>query len=371
MSGKSDDLPPQGVARRGFLSKAAKVAWVPVVYAVGSSVPANAQEPNYARTDAPNVFTELQTAAAGIDVRRAANPGDHFTFESIQSSDHAAYTTSYGESAVFQGVRDPVYVQGYNGAVTPFGVDRANSSFPALYTVFEADYTYSGAHHQEWYLEHILTDGSAIRRPIAFTVQEDSVSIKGHISSTSFQFLKDDMATPILTIAAEGLVLESGAAIVKTQNNRTLLLQRNSSGTGYVDVVVVDSSNRVLLAPSGVVVTKTGSDLIVDGQQSVKKGVTIDQSVTVGNGPSGGRVYFGSAQDASISRNGPGVVKANEAFHVASTFHHQGTSLGFYNAAPVPRPSGIPDANGKLPDLTQKFNSLVSKLEDLGLLTRV
>jgi hypothetical protein len=42
--------------------------------------------------------------------------------------------------------------------------------------------------------------------------------------------------------------------------------------------------------------------------------------------------------------------------------------IGFYGASAVAQPAGIADADGTLADLTTKFNSLLGKLESLGLL---
>lgn len=42
--------------------------------------------------------------------------------------------------------------------------------------------------------------------------------------------------------------------------------------------------------------------------------------------------------------------------------------IGFFNAAPVVQPTTIADADGTLADITTKFNSLLSKLETIGLL---
>jgi hypothetical protein len=42
--------------------------------------------------------------------------------------------------------------------------------------------------------------------------------------------------------------------------------------------------------------------------------------------------------------------------------------IGFWNATPVVQPTGIADADGTLADITTKFNSLLSKLETIGIL---
>ena len=54
-----------------------------------------------------------------------------------------------------------------------------------------------------------------------------------------------------------------------------------------------------------------------------------------------------------------------------SALDHDGTTAGFFGVAPTTQPTTIVDADGTLADITTKFNSLLAKLETLGLLAAV
>jgi hypothetical protein len=84
--------------------------------------------------------------------------------------------------------------------------------------------------------------------------------------------------------------------------------------------------------------------------------------------------------DLGFARNAAGVVEVNNgsagtfrdlilrAIEIDGALNHDGTTVGFYGTTPATQPTTIVDADGTLADITTKFNSLLSKLETLGLL---
>ena len=94
---------------------------------------------------------------------------------------------------------------------------------------------------------------------------------------------------------------------------------------------------------------------------------------------SGGLVGIGVIPAAKLAINGgvhiggttdPGdnnlLVDGN--VEIDGAIDHDGTTVGFYGVAPVTRPTHTIDADGTLADITTKFNALLVKLENLGIL---
>lgn len=52
-------------------------------------------------------------------------------------------------------------------------------------------------------------------------------------------------------------------------------------------------------------------------------------------------VTFGGGEDVNLYRSAADTLKTDDSFHVGATFRHLGSSLGFYNATAVAKPTGV------------------------------
>ncbi len=170
---------------------------------------------------------------------------------------------------------DPVHFFGWNADKAAGGGDPAE---PALYMGFEADYWDTATNRtMEWYIGVVRADGSGPQfRPFAFTAARDSntdlsanvaidIGLNTAGGRSQFQVVQGG-ANPIVTVKSDSVEISAGVVFRKSQNAQSVLLQRNAANTAYVNLMLLDSIDRVLIAPDGGRVGVSGPlDMFVPG----------------------------------------------------------------------------------------------------------
>jgi parallel beta-helix repeat protein len=163
-------------------------------------------------------------------------------------------------------------------------------------------------------------------------------------------------------------ILVYGATRTTLANNAVYNNDRGAQGACGIDVAnnaarTIIAGNQVYNDSSrsevqdGVVVASGSTDTEVTGNFLDTGGATTRFS------DAGTRTrHLHNTEDTTV-----GPISRSDVIMKAS-LDHDGTTVGFYGVTPTTRPTAIADADGTLADLTTKFNSLIGKLETLGLL---
>ncbi|MCT9932446.1 hypothetical protein N5079_19785 [Planotetraspora sp. A-T 1434] len=162
--------------------------------------------------------------------------------------------------------------------------------------------------------------------------------------------LKTDDSLVVGARLAVGQALGSDAIAVTTDGTiSAALLKASALGTASRSVLAIETND----------VTKRAFDYRLTGD-SVSR-IRMDASAS-----SSGTIIFGdgTTADTNIYRAAADTLKTDDSFHVGTTFRHLGTSLGFYNAAAIARPTVTGSRGGNA-----ALASFLTQMAALGLIT--
>lgn len=131
--------------------------------------------------------------------------------------------------------------------------------------------------------------------------------------------------------------------------NQVVLAKATAAGTATVAVVAVETPTTGKRALDYRLTGDTVARLAVDASASSSGTITFGDGTTA---------------DTNLYRSAADTLKTDDSFHVAATFRHLGTGLGFYNAAAAAKPSVTGSRGGNA-----ALASFLTALATLGLIT--
>lgn len=151
---------------------------------------------------------------------------------------------------------------------------------------------------------------------------------------------------------------------VGAEANARLAVQANGvmtwgPGSGAGDVNLYRGASDVLKTDDALEVVQS---LYADSDVFARSNGTYE--VKIGDIGSKAGLTFGSAADTNLYRSAADTLKTDDSFHVGATLRHLGSSLGFFNAAAVTKPT-VTGSRGDGSALAD----LLTELATLGLIT--
>lgn len=149
---------------------------------------------------------------------------------------------------------------------------------------------------------------------------------------------------PTVSAPASALQVESNGG------KGVVMVKATAVGTATIPTFAIETSGT----------TKRGLDYRVTGDGVSR--IRFDMSAGSGSGT----ITFGdgTTADTNLYRSAADTLKTDDSFHVGATLRHLGSSLGFYNATAISKPS-VTGSRGSNAALA----SLLTALANLGLLT--
>jgi hypothetical protein len=150
-----------------------------------------------------NSAQAVLTGKVGLkEIRLGTGASDGVVFATSSSGgDHYSYVTD----TTFNGVVDPIKVDGYNPG-------RPNTSEPSLYWGLEGHYFDGATHYMEWNLDYVSSDGGTSRRFVEFQVNRATHAATWQFTGSTFRY---------------GTLLNGGTALLFV-NSTTLSLGNDS-----------------------------------------------------------------------------------------------------------------------------------------------
>jgi hypothetical protein len=148
---------------------------------------------------------------------------------------------------------------------------RVHAAEPSLNYRFETFYSPSAGHeYMESHLQYQSTRGKVLR-PFAFQIDRNTDVSSVHIQTDGFSYLGPD-ETQYVKFMPHGVYFLNRTSLVSYVNGHQFLQQLNAAGTYFVNLVRLDTADRVQLgggaASTDVVVS--GGNLYVGGNSGVK-----------------------------------------------------------------------------------------------------
>jgi len=186
-----------------------------------------------------------------------------------------------------------------------------------------------------------------------------------------FQFLAGNVATGTIDFLTGATVLR-----MSILNAQQIQFGGASSGAFVLSRGTADGTDDgiLILAGGGAAGDTRGAYVNLFGNDNAAgtKGIL---QLFGGNADPGKIIFYtgGSTERMSIDYSGTIILAAGVNLELAtSTGTKIGTAtsqlLGFYNATPVNQPDTVADADGSLTDATTKINTIIDRLQELGLI---
>lgn len=298
--------------------------------------------------------------------------------------------------ATFSGTRDEIMFFGWN--VNGISGGRLDASEASLYHGIEADYfeVGTGKHFSEWYIEFYDATGAITRRPYSTSVNRADGTITNQFKGEQI-FYKSD-GTLAWQIDTSGNL--SSANIIRfTQNDGSVLTQLNAVGNAYINLIRLNSADRVVVGDTGstILMTAVSTARVGIGGDTPDTKLHIEQVDAGTNGVVGlltlsrnssgtaaagfgSRILFELSDagaldtsaamiDASWNTATNGATKADLAFYAHDTGAREGfrirgnggaAAIGFYGVTPIERAVLATGAGATV-------DNVITALQNLGL----
>ena len=201
-----------------------------------------------------NTFRDALTGTVGlppaIEVSHGANVTDYpFTIRTAnaQSADFNMAIGDFLNGAT----TNTVFRQGYN--VAPGGA-RRDTNEPAWFWSQESNYESGGQNYMEWHWEGVHPDGTTFRN-WSWAINRSTKQTIGSAGADIFNFQDRTLVNPAFafnaTTISGKLSVNAGSTIDIETNASGGIRQKNFANSGFIQLILANISDEVVLAPGG------------------------------------------------------------------------------------------------------------------------